>query len=363
MNQAFNQETNATTKEKTTIGGLEDLWKVPELARYLCSFIFMEDIFALEETSRMLQMDLSTEDSIGIWKNVKDTSLRTSIPPEWVDVKDSNKAHALAVLKADAFAKACEEKESMHDLQEMGSDVAYELFNIEELDGQEDFSKAGYTIFVRVSVTAGTACASGDDDSRGRDVLFRGFPLGHDLASAGGPICRHRLTLSIDGDSCARNIGYKKLLESLDTKTGQADWSSFVGVVNTTVVAVHQDRPYRLIRATKGLPGRGMAGKTINNRERDLWAFVPTKSCSSNAAFLLNGIQHSLDCDFGVVVKQSNELVLPIVSLAFDLLDRVDPSILFAYITATDPDYAKAIRSGRTALYSQDQGVFHFWND
>jgi hypothetical protein len=117
----------------------------------------------------------------------------------------------------------------------MGSDVAYELFKIEELDGQEDFVKTGYSIFARISIAAcTTACSSSsddDDDSRGRDVLFRSFPVGYQLKSTEVPICRHQLILDVDSDAFERNTEYKKHLQepSLESFSFYIKTGHFIG--------------------------------------------------------------------------------------------------------------------------------------
>jgi hypothetical protein len=339
----MNQPSTQPNETGKTIQGLEDLWDggEPGLARKISSYLDMEDLFRLEQTSKTIQKHLTAEDTSGIWRQVDNTTLKTSLPPAWVDVDDP-KAIALAVLKADAFARkassccCCEETDNEEDLQEMGRDVAYEFFNIEELDGQEDIPKAGYELFVRFTITIT------NNSRREEEILFRGFPIKYEMIQAeGGPlISTHRLILSTLSESTARNSEHRKLVASLDPETtGMGNWQAFGQMVNIIIIAAHAERPYRLIRATRGVPTEPRF-RTFSTGfgSRRMWTSVQTKSISSNAGlFSLNGIPHFLRCEFGVcqgsitveqqqgdecmawMVNSGDErIVVPFLSLSFE---------------------------------------------
>jgi hypothetical protein len=296
-----------------------------------------------------------------------DTTLLPSFPPKWVDSDEqegTTKAHALAVLKADSFAKACEETDNEQGLQEMGQDGAYEFFNIEELEGQEDFSKTGYSIFVRVSIATSTT-SNDDSHAGGREVIFRGFPGEHHLHTEEAPIPIHKLIMCVYSDSWTKNTEYIKLLDSLDPETGLGRWPEFVGLVNITVVVAHEDRPYRFIRATRGT-SQTRVGKSLPGA-RLLWTFFSTERGSLSAHFRLNGTPHVLRCELGIsqgMVTRSESsalgcrVVLPVVSLSFE--QDFDVSDIFAQIMEVDPELAEAIRSGNAVVTTGDYNVVIF---
>jgi hypothetical protein len=307
-------QTDEANKEDTMLaplqGTLEDAWKFDggySIAKNIASFLSMEDLLRLEQTSKTLQEHLTAEDPLDIWTDVLEQTIALGcngqyphlcVPRWWVGGR-GRKACAVDFLKADAFAKACEQNLQ----EEMGREVADELFD----SNLDEPNQAGYDVFVRATVGV-----SGDDSrhEQQRQVRVCGFPEHSEKGKSA-------LTFSLGmfpelmelADLLNKENGFiefvKPVIENPSLPGGENEpkWLVFLRSINLTIVAAHKNRPHRLVRTTRGLPTNMVdSDATIEGV-----AFFSTESAFSNDDFQHHDVmnvtpdgRYALRCDLAL---------------------------------------------------------------